>query len=74
MAQCHYGETVRVETAVEALGRTSVTLLHTLIQGGIPVAKGQSVMVHFDYGKAKSLPIPEGIRCALREHLVEEVP
>ena len=71
LAQCYYGKKAFVETAVEKIGKSSVTLVHEVTQEGTKVARGKVVMVHFDYAIGKSVPIPERVKTALEKHLVQ---
>ena len=68
LSQCYFGKTVSLETGVETIGQSSLTLLHRMYQEKNPVAQGKSVLVHFDYGQKKSTPIPQEIRQKLEEH------
>ena len=66
LAQCYFGKTVVIETVVEKVGRSSVTLCHSLFQEETKTAQGKSTLVYFDYQKGTPLSIPEDIREALR--------
>ena len=62
LAQCYFGKTVIIETFVEKIGRSSVTLGHSMFQKEIKTAKGKSTLVYFDYQKVTPLSIPKDIR------------
>ena len=68
LAQCRYGRPVAVETCVERVGGSSVTLRHDMAQDGAAVARGRSVMVHFDYAASAPRPVPPEAREALGAH------
>jgi acyl-CoA thioester hydrolase len=63
--QVQYGDRIRIDTWVEKLGRTSITLGQTLLANDEPSAEMRSVVVHFDYSTNKPIELTESIR----EHL-----
>ena len=65
-----YGSDVEVRTAIEKLGNSSLVVYQEAWQNGELAAKGRAVMVHFDHQAKKSMPIPEGIRERLSDHLI----
>lgn len=69
LAQCYYGKTVAIESLIEKIGNSSLTIQHELSQDGVKIGKGKSIMVHFDYHTNKSVPIPDHIKEALKPHL-----
>jgi acyl-CoA thioester hydrolase len=54
--QIRYGEPVEVETWVERIGTTSVTLRHVLWADGALAADVRAVVVHFDYDAQRPRP------------------
>src|SRR4051812_46990194 len=63
--QVQYGEPLRIDTWVEKLGRTSITLGQTLFATDQPSAEVRSVVVHFDYSTNKPMELTDKIREAL---------
>ena len=60
--QVGYDESVYVETCVEKLGTTSMTLVQTVFANGERAADVRSVVVHFDYAVNKSQPLTAEMR------------
>jgi acyl-CoA thioester hydrolase len=60
---------VEIKTWIEKIGTTSFTTYHEAWQDGRLCAKGKSVIVHFDFAKKVTTPIPEDKKQALAEHL-----
>ena len=69
LAQCYYGKKVVVDSCLEKIGTSSLTICHDLFQEKLKIARGKSIMVYFDYNKNKSLPIPESMKETLKPHL-----
>lgn len=67
MAQCYYQKDVTIKTSVEKIGNSSFVLIQEAIQEGKVTNKGKTFLVHFDYEKQKSVPIPEEIKKRLKE-------
>ena len=63
------GKDIEIRTAVAKIGRTSFTVCQEAWQGGILCAKGNSVIVHYDFAQRLPLPISASIRTQLEEHL-----
>ena len=57
VAQCYYAKKVLINSSIEKIGTSSLTIHHDLFQEEIRIAEGKSILVHFDYGKNKSVPI-----------------
>lgn len=59
-SEAFYGETLRVDVAVEALEGAGLTLLYCLRVSpeGREVARVRTGMVFFDYGKKRPVPVP----------------
>ncbi len=70
VGQIFYDGDVEIRTYVLKVGNTSFTLGHEAWQNGELKAKGQSVIVHFDFIEQKSVPIPDDIREKLNQHLI----
>ncbi|HXT16388.1 MAG TPA: thioesterase family protein [Gemmatimonadaceae bacterium] len=60
--QVALGDRVRVESWVEKLGRTSMTLAQTIYANDARAADVKSVVVHFDYDTNTAKELTEGMR------------
>jgi acyl-CoA thioester hydrolase len=69
--QVGFDDRVHVETWVERLGRSSVTLGQTIFANDEQAAEVRSVVVHFDYGTNTSQELTGEIRDALKAFVVE---
>lgn len=59
----YYGQNVEVGTRVTRIGNSSLRLDHRVEADGELAAEGYCVLVHFDYGTQKSIPVsPEMVR------------
>lgn len=63
--QVRFGEEVSVETWVEKIGSSSVTLYQAIYAAGEIAAEVKSVVVHFDYTVQRSRPLPDEARSKL---------
>ena len=70
LAQCYYGKKVTINSFIEKIGTSSFTLCHDILQENTTVARGRSILVHFDYNENKSVPIPEEIKQSLKKWFV----
>ena len=71
VGEMFYGEDVEIRTYIVRIGNSSFTIGQEAWQNGNVGAKGQAVIVHFDFQEKKSKPIPDDIRELLKEHLIE---
>lgn len=71
LAQIHYGFDVTVKTGIRKVGNSSFVVAQEVWQQGKIVARGETTLVHFDYAQNASAPIPELVKDALSELLVE---
>lgn len=55
--QVRYGADVHVETWIEKVGRTSITLRQDVFANGEVAAEARSVVVHFDYAAQQKLEL-----------------
>ncbi len=69
LAQIFYGKEIEVTTVVGKIGNSSFTVVHEVFQDGTLCARGNAVLIHFDYQQQASKPIPDDVRVQLREHL-----
>ena len=72
LAQGYYQKSVTVKTSIEKIGNSSFVLVQEALQDGIVISRGKSFLVHFDYEKQKSTPIPDSIKAKLKDHLITE--
>ena len=61
--------TVTVRTWVSRIGSSSFEVAQEALQEGVVCTRGRTVLVHYDFGPGRPVPIPPGIRAALAEHL-----
>ncbi|OEY66092.1 acyl-CoA thioesterase [Marinobacter sp. X15-166B] len=71
LAQSYWQLPVEVRTGIGKIGNSSLQVIQEAWQDGKPIARGTSVLIHFDYATEKSVPIPAGVRDALARHLIE---
>ena len=62
VAQIFFGEDVEIRTGIEKIGNSSMLVKHEAWQRDQLVARGDAVMVYFDYQSNQSAKIPEDIR------------
>ena len=68
--QVRFGEQVAVETQVERVGRSSITLLQRILANGTLAADVRSVVVYFDYANDVSRTMPDELRGLLAPFVV----
>jgi len=68
VAQIAYKEPVWILTGVEHIGNSSLVIWQQAQQHGRDIATCRSVLVHFDYERQRSVPIPEAVRRELDAH------
>ena len=67
--QMYLGHDVEIRTVVSKIGNSSFHVEQEAWQMGQCCSRGHVVLVHFDFAKQKSVPLPDDIRCQLAEHL-----
>jgi acyl-CoA thioester hydrolase len=67
--QVGFTDEVYVETRVEKLGTTSVTLAQTVFANGERAADVRSTVVFFDYANNKARPLTDEMRAAVAPFL-----
>lgn len=72
LQQIHAGHEVRIETRIENIGRSSLSIVQQAFQFEALVASGRCVMVHFDYTANASRVIEPEQRRALSGLFTEE--
>jgi len=71
IAQIYFGEDVVIRTGIEKVGNTSVIVKHEAWQRDKLVARGDAVMVYFDYQTNKPTPIPLSVRDRLAPIMIK---
>lgn len=61
---------VELRTSVEKIGTKSFTVYQEAWQEGRLCVRGKAVVVHYDFRKKVTTPIPEDIKIRLSEHLI----
>jgi acyl-CoA thioester hydrolase len=59
---------VTVRTWISKVGTSSFEVSQQALQGAALCTRGTTVLVHYDFGTARPVPIPGAIRERLREH------
>lgn len=72
--QIHLGGGVTIRTGIQKIGTKSFTVEQQAFQHDKLVARGEAVLVWFDYRQQASQPIPEEVRLLLQPHLLENSP
>jgi acyl-CoA thioester hydrolase len=68
--QVRFDEAVRVETRVERIGTSSITLEQTVFAGDERAADIRSTVVYFDYAAGKSRQLTADMRDSLAPYVV----
>jgi acyl-CoA thioester hydrolase len=71
-AQTYWSKPVEIRTYLSKVGTASCHLVQEAWQGGVEVARGTAILVHFDYKMEKSRPIPDEIREKLEAHIIAD--
>ncbi|MDR3019981.1 MAG: acyl-CoA thioesterase [Treponema sp.] len=61
---------IEIKTWVSRIGTKSFTINHEAWQQGKLCVKGAAVIVHYDFNKEQSTPIPEDKKKLLEKHLI----
>jgi len=69
--QAHYPGLIRIGTAVEKIGRSSVVLKQGLFCNDVFCADTESVIVWIDVEAGLALPLPEAVRDALKPYMLK---
>lgn len=74
LAEIHYGtgKDVEIRTGLVKVGNSSMTIRQEVWQEGKCCARGDAVLIHYDYALAQSVPIPDAIRTELEKSLMTE--
>lgn len=69
LSQVMFSDTVEVGSRVDWIGRTSIGMSHLLVnQDGRELARSDAVLVAFDYGIEKPMPVPGEWRATMVAH------
>lgn len=69
LAQVTYAETLRVETWISRIGNSSFVVEHAIWNAQrVCVARGQGVLISFNYGAQKAAPLTAELRDRLAAH------
>jgi acyl-CoA thioester hydrolase len=74
VGQLFYQHDVEIRTWIARIGTKSITVSHEAWQEGHLCARGNAVIVHYDFNTEKSTPIPEDKKRLLAEYLPPEPP
>jgi len=69
-SQLRLGADVTIRTAVKKVGTSSFTVYQEAWQNGVLGASGEAVVVHFNFVRQKTAPIPPEAKEQLKQHLV----
>jgi len=72
ISQIYLKHDVQIKTWISKIGTKSFTVSHEAWQDGRLCVKGNAVIVHFDFNKQVTTPIPEEKKKILEEHLITE--
>ncbi|WP_404366908.1 acyl-CoA thioesterase [Marinobacter sp.] len=72
MAQSYWDKPVEITTGIGRIGNSSFHVIQEAFQSGARIARGLTVLIHFDYKTQKAVPIPENVRAQLAEHVIAE--
>lgn len=66
----HYDDTLTIYSRIAEIRSSSFDIKHVFVRESdkIIVAEGKAVMVYFDYGKNRPMPITEEVRQKLQEY------
>ena len=69
LAPIYYGQSIKVGVHISKLGNKSMTWMQNIVDAntGKELAKGEIIMVSYDYRAEKSIPIPQ----EWREKIIE---
>ena len=65
LAQLRAGDELEIRTRCSRIGTKSFELEHEIWSDGTAAARGQSVLVAYDYARGESVPLPDEVRARL---------
>jgi len=69
LKEVFWGKQVIVKTVISKIGTSSFELNHAVYQDGNLCTTGKCVLIHYDFSKKTSMPIPDDIRKILEKHI-----
>ena len=69
VGEIHFGSNVEIRSTINRIGTKSFTISHEAWQHGRLCCKGNAVIVHYDFIKKVTTPIPEDKKKLLAEHM-----
>jgi len=69
LSQMYFRSDVEIRTYITKIGNSSFTIGHEAWQEGELKARGQAVLVYYDFKLQKSIPLPDSIREILKTHM-----
>lgn len=73
VCQMYLGKDVEIRSYISKIGNTSFTIYQEAWQDGKLAVKGKAVVVHYNFLEQKPVRIPDSIREALSQHLIEGI-
>jgi acyl-CoA thioester hydrolase len=70
LRQMYFRSDVEIRTFIAKIGNSSFTVGHEAWQEGELKAKGQTVLVYYDFKLQKAMSLPDSIREILTEHML----
>ena len=70
VGQLYFKYEVEIRSWVTRIGTKSFTMYHEAWQQGRLCVKGSAVIVHYDFNKEQTTPIPEDKKKLLAEHML----
>lgn len=70
VAEMYFQYDIEIRTSISRIGSKSFTCYHEAWQQGRLCAKGNAVLVHFDFKAKQSTILPEDQKKALEAHLI----
>lgn len=70
--QAYFDDRLTIQTAVSNIGNSSFQISHHIIGERGLIATGKAAVVHFDFDKQTSSPLPAEVRSKLEEYLQRE--
>ena len=68
LGELFYGQQVMIKTYIGHIGNASFRVQQEAWQDGKLAAKGEAIMVHFNFQEKTAEPLPDGIRQQLSAH------
>ncbi|TYR78607.1 acyl-CoA thioesterase [Priestia megaterium] len=71
LAQAYFNQVLNIKTFIEKVGNKSFTISHEITdsQTGTLIAKGEAVIVYFNFDTQKSELLPDAVKQFLQSHI-----